>query len=286
MDAFSNCKTAVQSCLEKKRFSVAYLYSEEKTMEMHIHDCYEIYYSISGGKTFLINDRCYDIESGDLFVINNYESHYLSQIDAEAHERVVISIHPQFLASLSSPATDLSLCFTKRSEEYSNRIHLDKEAQKHFLYYAHKITGATGYGADLIENAALTELMIMLGGFFQKNREMSDGTGYQYSTLVMNIIEYINRHIAEKLTIATLSANFYVSESYICRVFKQETGTTVNKYIAARRIAIAKTLLVGGASVSEACDRSGFNDYVNFIKSFTKIVGTSPKRYAKYTGVK
>ena len=77
-----------------------------------------------------------------------------------------------------------------------------------------------------------------------------------------------------------LAEAFYLSESYICRIFKAATGTTINKYITARRISIAKSLLNNGASVAEAFDKSGFTDYSNFFKAFTKAVGVSPKKYA------
>lgn len=97
MQEFSSCKESVRHCIETKSFSVAYLYSEEKTMDMHIHDCCEIYYSISGGRQFLIGEKCYEIEPGDVFVINQYESHYLTRIEASAHERIVISIFPNSL---------------------------------------------------------------------------------------------------------------------------------------------------------------------------------------------
>lgn len=283
MQEFNNCKIAVQHCIENKSFSIAYLYSEEKTMDMHIHDCYEIYYSISGGKQFLIGENCYNIEPGDVFIINQYESHYLTQIDAVAHERIVISIYPEFLDGMSSRKTDLAYCFRRRDGKYSNRIRLDKESQQHFIYYAHKITGTDGYGADVIESAALVELMVMINGMFREKQEPLILPNYHYNHMVTKIIEYINQHIIEKFTIAVLSETFYVSESYICRVFKSETGTTINKYMTARRISIAKTLLCDGASVSEACESSGFNDYVNFVKSFTKTVGISPKKYSKYS---
>ena len=39
---------------------------------------------------------------------------------------------------------------------------------------------------------------------------------------------------------------------------------------------------MNGASVAEACEGSGFNDYVNFVKSFTGKVGMPPKRFSKY----
>ncbi|MCX7657471.1 MAG: helix-turn-helix domain-containing protein, partial [Oscillospiraceae bacterium] len=38
-----------------------------------------------------------------------------------------------------------------------------------------------------------------------------------------------------------------------------------------------------GYSVAETCEKSGFNDYTNFVKAFTKAVGISPKKYGKYS---
>ena len=78
-----------------------------------------------------------------------------------------------------------------------------------------------------------------------------------------------------------LAGEFYISESYICRIFKAATGTTVGKYITARRISIAKALLSDGTGVMETFEKSGFTDYSNFFKSFTKAVGISPKKYAQ-----
>ena len=82
--------------------------------------------------------------------------------------------------------------------------------------------------------------------------------------------------------IGDLAKHFYISESYICRIFKSATGTTINKYMTARRISIAKSLLAEGVGVSEVCERCGFSDYSNFLKAFTKSVGISPKKYSQY----
>ena len=57
-------------------------------------------------------------------------------------------------------------------------------------------------------------------------------------------------------------------------------STTINKYITARRISIAKAVLNENGNVMEAFERSGFTDYSNFFKAFTKAVGISPKKYA------
>lgn len=280
MEEVTSCKIAMENCIRTKTFSIAHLYKEEKAMEMHIHDCYELYYSISGGKQFLIDNRFYSIAPGDLFVINQYESHKLTQIDNQLHERIVLSVHPDFVKRLSTAETDLDDCFTNRANRFQHKISLNKEQQKRFLYYINKITSARGYAHDITEQAAFMELLVMINTLSSANAEADAESEYKYNHQVDDILAYINQNIGQPITVEQLAANFFLSESYICRIFKQATGTTVGKYITARRISIAKAHLNEGASVNEAFEKSGFGDYSNFFKAFTKAVGVSPKKYA------
>ena len=275
MKEYSSCKTAIDACIAQQYFAVSHLYNDDKPMNMHIHDCYEIYYSVCGGKQFLIDNRSYGIQGGDIFFINQYESHHLSKIDKEVHERIVLSISPIFLKKIG------------------HKLSLNLEQQKRFLYYIHKITSANGFGSDLVEKAAFTELMVFLNRIFylKAHEDHGEESLPTYKTeespskhqQVDDILTYINQNIQKPLTIEELSSHFYLSSSYICRIFKANTGTTINKYITAKRITIAKVLLADGYTVGEACEKSGFNDYSNFLKSFTKAVGISPKKYAQFS---
>ena len=284
MEKYTSCKQAIDYCITNKYFAVAYLCNEEKTMNIHIHDCYEMYFSITGGKQFLIDNKFYDIAPGDLFIINQFESHYLSKIDQMIHERIVVSIHPDFIKMLSTKTTDLSTCFTKRTKGCSHRLHLTSEQQQRFYYYINKITSINSYGSDIIEKACFMELLVMINSIYMDNLNLDSSVNdYKYNQQVEQIIQYINQNICEPITIEFLAKHFYLSDSYICRIFKSATGTTINKYITARRISIAKSLLSSGMSVSDVYSQSGFNDYSNFLKSFTKAVGVSPKKYALYS---
>lgn len=282
MKEHTSCKQAISDCLENKTFAIAHLYNEEKTMNMHIHDCYELFYCISGGKQFLIDNKFYEIKPGDLFVINQYESHYLTRIDQIILERIVIPIHSEYLKSLSTDETNLDYCFSHRPANFSHRLSLTREQQQRFIYYVNKITSATSYGSDIIERSAFMELMVLVNGTCHTNRKLkkSEST-YKYNQQVEEILTYINKNISGEITIAHLSSHFYLSESYICRIFKSITGTTINKYITARRITIAKSLLASGNNAGSVCEQCGFNDYSNFLKAFTKAVGISPKKYAQ-----
>ena len=296
MQELNSCQQAIENCLSNRTFSIAHLYKEEKAMDMHIHDCYELYYSISGGKQFLIDNKFYTIAPGDLFIINQYESHKLTQIDTGIHERIVVNVHPNFVKALSTADTDLDHCFTNRSPRFQHKVSLNKDQQQRFLYYIDKIISANGYAHDIVEQAAFMELLVLINTISQElckaplpkpNQAVNiqDGTvsSYKYNHQVDDILAYINQNIAHPITIEQLAEHFYLSESYICRIFKAATSTTINKYITARRISIAKALLNEGLSVSEAYERSGFSDYSNFFKSFTKAVGVSPKKYANLT---
>lgn len=280
----NSCKDAIKTCLENRYFAIAHLYKEEKTMDMHIHDCYEMYYSISGGQQMLIHNKLYDISPGDLFVINQFESHHISKVDKGLHERIVITVHPDFLRSISTEKTELDYCFTSRNENFIHKISLNKEQQNHFRYFVNKIIASSGFGSDIIEYASFLELITLINSLYVNNNiSLNKDNAYKYNEQVQQIITYINENITEPITIDYLANHFYLSNSYICRIFKAATGTTISKYISARRITIAKSMLANGMNVNDVCEKCGFNDYTNFLKAFKNIVGISPKKYSKFS---
>jgi AraC-like DNA-binding protein/mannose-6-phosphate isomerase-like protein (cupin superfamily) len=279
----SSCKEAMSVCEKTKRFAFAHLYNSEKTMNVHIHDCCEIYYSISGGKQFLIDNHFYTVADGDIFFINQFESHHLVQVDQQCHERIIIAVHPDYLKALSSTNTNLNDCFYNKKEQEPNRLHLTLEEQKRFTYFIHKLASTQTFGADLLDQAAFLELMVFLNHVYGIDGRMEICCSpNHHRTHVDDILSFINNNILSDLSIESLASHFYLSSSYLCRIFKSTTGTTINKYILAKRITISKALLSQGYSVLEACEDSGFHDYSNYLKAFTKAVGISPKKYAQF----
>ena len=291
MSIHNSCQSAIQSCLDTKAFAIARLYSNEKTMGIHIHDCYEVYFSISGGKQFLIDDRVYKFEPGDIFFINQFESHYLPHIDETAHMRVVISIHPEYLKRFSTAQTDLDYCFTHRDPVWGHRISLTEEERKRFMYFIHKLSEEREFGQDVLDQAVFLELMTFLNRVFLSRctqepgfaKDELRGRSKSHHSKIDEILDYINQHLAEELSVSILASQFYLSNSYLHKIFKEATGATVNRYITAKRISRAKILLTEGHSVAETSALCGFHDYSNFLRSFTKAVGISPKKYASFT---
>ena len=280
MNAFSSCKQAIQECMQTQTFAVAHLYKEEKTMDMHIHDCYEIYYSISGGRQFLIDNKFYQVAPGDLFIINQFESHMLISVDGESHERIVVNLYPNFVKALSTDTTNLDECFSNHPASFQHKISLTKEQQMRFLYHIDKITSAQGYGCDVIQRASVLELLVLVNWLSTCNAGESAAPNYNLNHQVDDILAYINQNLSSEISMQMIADHFNMSKSYLCRIFKKATGTTVGKYVTARRITIARSLLSEGCSVTEAYEKSGFTDYSSFFKTFNRMVGISPKKYA------
>lgn len=278
-----SCQSAIQSCLDTRTFAMARLYNNEKTMSIHIHDCYEIYFSISGGEQFLIDNRVYEFKPGDIFFINQFESHYLSRVDQTTHERVVIAIYPDYLKQFSTPQTDLNHCFLCRDAAFGHKLSLTSEERSRFLYFIHKFSEEREFGQDVLDQAVFLEMMTFLNrAFISRRAQAAAPVPKAHHSQIDEILSYINQHLAEDLSIPMLASHFYLSSSYLSKIFKDATGTTINRYITAKRISRAKALLAEGHSVAETSSLCGFGDYSNFLKSFTKIVGISPKKYASY----
>lgn len=286
MHIFTSCTDALQHCLDTHTFGIAHIYNTEKTMDIHIHNCYEIYYSISGGRQFLINNFLYDFAPGDIFFINSFESHHLLSLNQKEYERIVIQIHPAYIKQISTAQTDLNQCFALRDTPHCNKRSLTADEQKRFRYFIHELSSENQFGQDMLDYATFIRLMIFLNDIFLKqspaNTTTTVRTAKQYKQFD-DILSYINQHLSEDLTIQKLSEHFFLSPSHLCTIFKNETGTTIKKYILAQRITLAKSLLSLGHSTASTCELCGFQDYSGFYKTFTRMVGVSPRNYSQFS---
>ena len=60
------------------------------------------------------------------------------------------------------------------------------------------------------------------------------------------------------------------------RLFRRETGTTIHGYLTERRLAMARELMAGGMSATDACFRSGWRSYSSFTRAYGKRFGSTP----------
>ena len=95
------------------------------------------------------------------------------------------------------------------------------------------------------------------------------------------ICQYIETNFASPLKLESIAALFGYNSAYLGKLFAKETGEHFNTYLDKIRIQKAKEYLEKGATVTQACDFSGFTNTDYFTKKFKKYVGTLPSEYRK-----
>ncbi|OPJ61952.1 response regulator [Clostridium oryzae] len=98
---------------------------------------------------------------------------------------------------------------------------------------------------------------------------------------VSSVLDYIHKNYDNlDLSLQKISENTYLTTAYICTIFKNKTGMTVNKYILEYRLNEAKKLLKDRTmKINEIASKVGYGDGNYFTKIFRKDTGLTPSEY-------
>lgn len=100
-----------------------------------------------------------------------------------------------------------------------------------------------------------------------------------YITKVLNVID---KNLSKDLSPKRLSNYLGISESYLHRLFKQSTGTSIVDYVNEKRVRHAMVLLSSSDdAVIDIAITVGFNTRQNFGQIFRKYTGMTPSEYRK-----
>lgn len=261
-------------------------YKDRSTLEVeyHNHDFNEVFFLLAGKVTYVIEGKSHRLKPGDIVLINNKELHRPIIELGEWYERMVLWINPGFLADQSAEDCSLSLCFDSSSPDRHRLLRPQSEMAasiKNTLLKFEKACSGSGYGNNLLKKIHLTELLVLINRAFLETRMEDAGIDIEYNEKVSSIIRYINGNLDDDLSLDLLSSKFYISKYHLLREFKKHAGYTIHRYIQQKRLIMAKSLLKDGMPVTEVYARCGFGDYSNFIRSFKRAFGLSPKKYCQ-----
>jgi AraC family transcriptional regulator len=103
------------------------------------------------------------------------------------------------------------------------------------------------------------------------------------STRVRHLLDYIEQHLGEDLSLEALAAEVNLSPLYFARAFRSAVGKSPHQYIVARRVDHARQLLAGTTMpIAEISLASGFSSQSHLCNWFRRIVGVSPAAYRKH----
>lgn len=240
-----------------------------KTFDFHYHDFHKILIFLGGNVSYIVEGCQYDLQPGDMLLIPAGEIHKPIIHGQTAYERVILYLSPDFFEENSSADTNLFYCFDKARQLHSNLVRAKDIADPSLFEIIHQLAeslsvfskpAASPFGADLYQKLKVLEYLILLNRILL-TKQADFSLPITRHPAVLSIMEYINNHIAEDLSIERIAAKMFLNRSYMMHLFKAETGYTIGQYITKKRLFLANLYRNQGLSVTEACYMSGFSSY-------------------------
>lgn len=99
---------------------------------------------------------------------------------------------------------------------------------------------------------------------------------------VKEAVEFIQERLQERLRLEDIAKECGMNKSYLCELFKKETGRTIHEYIIKEKIdGAASLLLESDLSPQKISDYFSFASPSHFSSAFKKITGLSPLEYRR-----
>lgn len=251
-------------------------------IEYHYHDFDKILVFFKGNITYTIEGKSYTLIPGDIILVPQGDTHKVESEENSIYARLVIYLSPQYLSSIVENEKSLRDCFLHAKERYSNVVRLNEKDKGQLSVLAvgmrDDIRKKEKIGFDLLfQRTCLLQFLISL------NRKMQDESLHFVNTnqcdkKIVEIIQYLNYHLTEEISIDGLADRFFVSKYHMMRRFKAETGYTIGNYINQKRLLYARELLKQGESVTKVYLDSGFKDHSTFVRAYKQMFHEVPSK--------
>lgn len=247
----------------------------------HYHESYEIYYLLAGERNYYINNRMYALRKGDLIFINRNELHRTTAKGTARHERILINFPQEFLQGMLESQGLAFPFFREQSLLLRPGAH-EQGKVENLLFAMLDESEEPRPNQHAFLQTLLIQLLIEMDRIYESSPEAIAPVNDEKQRKAYEIIRYLQEHYAEKLTLEELSETFFISSTYLCRLFKQTTGFTIIEYLNTIRVQEAQRRLRDThAKVSQIAEDTGFDSIAHFGRVFKGIVKRSPLQYRK-----
>lgn len=244
---------------------------------LHTHRTYELFYFISGDCYYTVEGTDYPLTPGCILIMRSGEAHTLHVRSKEPYERITVHFAPSVIPLLGKEIGEL---FCDRPLGKRNLYIPPSESADFLKTCMLKISKETQ--SQNCDGRIIANLMPVFTELYNIKETLSDGTAHLNfpsqgsSETVSKIIEYINANLVTLKGLDELEKEFFFSKSYLNRIFKESTGSSVWDYIVLKRLLLARSLLQSGKQANIVASECGFCDYSSFYRQFKQRFGISP----------
>lgn len=238
------------------------------------HKEYEIHYIKKGSGYYFIKNRKYPFTHNNLVIIKSEEIHrFISSTSSMYVEKGSLYFSPSLINKNR-----------KMKEIMENSPHIVKLGEREatlieiiFRSIIVEIGRKEIHWEEIVDYEIMTFMLLLKRCSARKN------PAPRHNSKIESIMEYIEKHFSEDISLSDIAKKFFISESYLAHLFKKETGMPLKQYILQRRIMEAKKILTENPDIKvyAVANKVGFTDFALFNRAFKKITGLTPAGYRK-----
>ena len=220
-------------------------------------DSYLVVLVLSGSGTLMYENKIFSLKQGSCFFIDCMTPSYHQSNPDDPWELIWVHFqgattpeYYRFFSGLSTPVfTPLAFVNTE-----------------------------SNLSAEIASSRLIVDILSILLQEITTPKEIST----PHKTNLESIRNYLDEHYTEKFSLDELAEEFFISKYYLCREFKSLYGITLNHYVIAKRITLAKKLLrFSSYTLEEIALKCGFYDASYFNKQFKKSEGIGASDFRK-----
>lgn len=265
---------SMEQIVREKEFSMA---------SRHFHATYELYYLLEGERYYFIDNETYLVKAGDIVMIRPNRIHKTSMVNIPHHNRVLLQISGErmnpFLKAAGLGSMDdiygtdvriLSLSEEQQKEVLNAFMAIKEELSKKRRHY------------QAAARMELANLLLKLSRYQSQESPLAENpTAQTWKHIkVHEVADYLTNHPETSESLEELAQRFYISKSYLSRIFREITGFSVNEYKNISRIKKSQNLLIhSDCSVTEISGLLGFENLTYYERVFKKYTEMTPLKY-------
>ena len=244
----------------------------------HTNSCHaeiEFQFICSGDGKYFIRDQVYEFTRNSVLLIHKNEIHSRLPGSCQSVKRINLTIGPKYVRK--SP-------FVREIEKSLTAFHHIVLSEKQAIVDRMLLAEIVGECADKEANwegvvsANINKVLISLLRASAQSVPRSSNPG----SVIPRVIEHLDQCFTSRVTLDELAERFCLSKFWLSRLFKAETGTSIQDYIILKRIVLAMILLeTTDMKVAAIASNVGFDDLSTFNRDFKLHTVLTPSEYRK-----
>ncbi len=259
----------------------------EITIPWHWHGEFEATFVIEGQATISTDAEVFTVRAGDAFFINAGALH--EERSAEGCVLSPVVFHPRLVGGSIDSVFWQSFVQPLLGDRCFKAIHFDRALPWHdaviqSIHDAWHACVNEPPGYPLAVRESLSKVVFQIAQYRSANIQTPSEKLLRDAARIKCMLQYIQEHLSEPLTIRQIAHSANISESECLRCFRATIGTTPIQYVKRFRVHRAAHLLTStDEKIVQIGMQCGFQEMSYFSKIFRELQGCTPTEYRSQT---